>query len=59
MKRVAGQALAEYVGVLAVLVAALVLPVLGGESVVVRLGAALRLYWRAWSSALLSVAGSP
>ncbi|MGD9599066.1 MAG: hypothetical protein AB7G76_05645 [Steroidobacteraceae bacterium] len=59
MNRTTGQALAEYVAVLAVLVAVLVLPVVGGESLVARLEAALRFHWRAWSSALLNVAGWP
>ncbi|MBV6415645.1 MAG: hypothetical protein CMLOHMNK_00158 [Steroidobacteraceae bacterium] len=57
MTRAGGQALAEYVGLLAAVVAALLLPVVAGESIVVRLSRALRFYWREWSVALLNVVG--
>lgn len=59
MKRSRGQALAEYVALIAAIVAALLLPVAAGESIVARLAAALHFHWRAWRVALLNVAGWP
>ncbi len=56
MRPARGQALVEYVCLLAVLVAALCLPVFGGEAVVTQLEGAIRLYWRSWSAALLTLA---
>lgn len=51
-----GQALVEYLCILAVLVAALCLPLFGGQAVVDQLEAALRLFWQSWSASLLSLA---
>lgn len=58
MKPAGGQALVEYVSLLAALVAALCLPLFGGEAAVVQLEGAIRFYWRSWSAALLSLAVS-
>lgn len=51
-----GQALVEQVCVLAMVVAALCLPLFGGPPVIVQLEDALRLFWRSWSESLLSLA---
>ncbi len=56
MSRMRGQALAEYVGLLLVLIAALCLPAFGGPAVMVQLEQALRLYWQSWTAALLTAA---
>lgn len=56
MKRDRGQSLVEYASLLVVLVAALCLPVLAGQSVVMHLEQALRLFWRSWSASLLTLA---
>jgi hypothetical protein len=49
-----GQAMAEYMAVLTVLVVALYWPVAGQPSVIAQLTDALARHWRAWRSALLT-----
>lgn len=55
MRFVRGQALLEHVCVLAVVVAALCLPLFGGPAAIVQLEDALRLFWRSWAESLLSL----
>lgn len=55
MSREYGQALAEYTLLLAILVAALCLPLFGEQAVVVHLETSLRQFWQAWCTSLLSL----
>lgn len=59
MKIARGQALVEYGCLLAVLVAALCLPLVDGEAVILRLEQALQLLWQGWRLSVLSMESAP